>query len=334
MATERKDRWGGRSSVATQEIHRTGLGAASRPPVVAGAFQPTPHMRLALNAVLEEPALAANKTALGRASGLGRRTLSGWFANAGFRAWWNRSLLDLARDRMGEASIELHRLLAESTSDVAKVRAIEALVRLFGQPQAGVAEAVTVILEKWGRGRARMVSEPGGGLAVEIESGEEHSPGTAEDSGAAHKQHYQNNAASPPKSARVVSEAMALPPDMAEAHAARVRLEARVREGAVYPEDLGVEARVLDPRDPDLPRTAPGPSTSLPTLSPSAGVGSNHKPAGEKQQDLVGTPPPNNPPCPPGQRLDFRGLPYAPRAGDKAPPGCEEGIGDAEDPFA
>lgn len=330
----RRTKRDGRSEAAEKVGHLTGPAAPARYPSPLGtAFAPTPHQRLALSAVIEEPSLAAHKRALARSTGLSSRSLSRWFADAGFRAWWNRALLDIARDRMGESALELHRIVSDSSSDVARVRAAEAMVRLFGQPQTGIAEAVTAILERWGRGRARMVAGEGGGVALEVEGEATDPPAqSAEVRGASHNDYYRNQSAEVRRAGAPPPGAMATSPTKADELAARARLDARVREGRVYVEDLGGEG-VVDARDPTIPRTPPSPSSARPRLAPREGVGENHKPAEGEQQSSTGSPSPANRP-PPGRRYDFRGRLYTPRSGPKAPPsGAPDVPSDPEDPF-
>lgn len=142
---------------------------ASAGDLEVGEWTPLATHREALIAISEDPDLAASKSVLARAIGLDSSTVRRWFRDPDFLAWWNRANLEIARASLGPMVVELRRLVhSPDVSAGDKVRAVEAVVRIVGQPEKSFGAAVVAILERWsGRGSLKIAAR-GEAVAMEL----------------------------------------------------------------------------------------------------------------------------------------------------------------------
>lgn len=148
-----------------------GVETAAVPPPAPpdGSWTPLATHQNALSAICEDPNLAASKGLLARTIGLDSSTVRRWFRDPGFVEWWNRSLLEIARASLGPMVVELRRLVfSPNVSAGDKVRAVESVVRIVGQPERSFGAAVVAILERWsGRGSIKIAAR-GEAVAMEL----------------------------------------------------------------------------------------------------------------------------------------------------------------------
>ncbi len=142
-----------------------------------GGWTPLATHREALIAISEDPDLAHSKSAIANAIGLDSSTVRRWFRDPAFLAWWNRANLEIARASLGPMVVELRRLVhSPDVSAGDKVRAVEAVVRIVGQPEKSFGAAVVAILERWsGRGSLKLAAR-GEAVAMELTEIGEHPP--------------------------------------------------------------------------------------------------------------------------------------------------------------
>lgn len=247
-------------------------------------FKPTPLQKLALAAVSSYPELASSRAALSSAIGCHQTTIDWWHKDPAFRQWWGLACRDISYALIGPASLELHAIISNpEATHMAKVKAVETLLKVFGRPKVAMVEAVSALLERWGKnpeGRLQVAQE-GDRLAVELDARSGHS--SPESARAQHNSPLSEPPEVPASIAAVPPEAMQIAdPEALSVAAQRItgELKQAAEDGQHEDEEIDIELEKLDrSRGRRLPKYCDPPELL------GEGVGENHgAPEGEQQR--------------------------------------------------